>query len=43
MTVHGQQIIRLEFTSAFEMLDFVQIVSDHVCAPLVWTTTRCTG
>lgn len=30
MTVHGQQIIRLEFTSAFEMLDFVQIVSDHV-------------
>ena len=30
MTVHGQQVIRLEFTSAFEMLDFVQVVSDHV-------------
>jgi serine/threonine-protein kinase RsbW len=30
MTVHVQQVIRLEFTSAFEMLDFVQVVSDHV-------------
>jgi serine/threonine-protein kinase RsbW len=30
MTVYGQQVIRLEFTSAFEMLDFVQVVSDHV-------------
>ena len=30
MTVHGSQVIRLEFTSAFEMLDFVQVVSDHV-------------
>lgn len=29
MTVHGQQVIRLEFTSTFEMLDFVQVVSDH--------------
>ena len=24
------QLIRLEFTSAFEMLDFVQVVSDHL-------------
>ena len=23
-------VVRLEFTSAFEMLDFVQVVSDHV-------------
>jgi serine/threonine-protein kinase RsbW len=30
MTVNGHQVIRLEFTSAFEMLDFVQVVSDHV-------------
>jgi serine/threonine-protein kinase RsbW len=30
MTVHGQQVIRLELTSAFEMLDFVQVVSEHV-------------
>jgi serine/threonine-protein kinase RsbW len=30
MTVNGHQIIRLEFTSAFEMLDFVQVVSDHM-------------
>jgi serine/threonine-protein kinase RsbW len=30
MTVNGQQVVRLEFTSAFEMLDFVQVVSDHV-------------
>ena len=26
----GHQIVRLEFTSHFEMLDFVQLVSDHV-------------
>ena len=25
------RIIRLEFTSAFEMLDFVQVVNDHIC------------
>jgi serine/threonine-protein kinase RsbW len=25
----GQHLVRLEFTSAFEMLDFVQIVNDH--------------
>jgi serine/threonine-protein kinase RsbW len=31
MTVNGPQVIRLEFTSAFDMLDFVQVVSDHVC------------
>lgn len=31
MTVNGPQVIRLEFSSAFDMLDFVQIVSDHVC------------
>ncbi len=30
MTVNGHQVVRLEFTSAFEMLDFVQLVSDHV-------------
>jgi serine/threonine-protein kinase RsbW len=30
MTVNGHQVIRLEFTSRFEMLEFVQVVSDHV-------------
>jgi serine/threonine-protein kinase RsbW len=30
MTVNGQQVVRLEFTSAIEMVDFVQVVSDHV-------------
>ena len=30
MPSNGRQIVRLEFTSAFEMLDFVQVVSDHV-------------
>src|SRR6476620_10154306 len=30
MTSNGNNIIRLEFTSAFEMLDFVQVVSDHL-------------
>jgi serine/threonine-protein kinase RsbW len=28
--LNGQQVVRLEFTSAFDMLDFVQVVSDHV-------------
>src|SRR5437773_3377100 len=28
--VNGHQVVRLEFTSAFEMLDFVQVVSDHI-------------
>ena len=26
----GHHLVRLEFTSAFEMLDFVQVVNDHV-------------
>jgi serine/threonine-protein kinase RsbW len=30
MTVNGERVVRLEFTSAVEMLDFVQVVSDHV-------------
>jgi len=30
VTANGDQIVRLEFTSAFEMLDFVQVVSDHI-------------
>src|SRR5712692_4721389 len=30
MMVNGNNVVRLEFTSAFEMLDFVQVVSDHV-------------
>jgi serine/threonine-protein kinase RsbW len=27
---NGHHIVRLEFTSVFEMVDFVQVVSDHV-------------
>jgi serine/threonine-protein kinase RsbW len=30
MTVSDHQVVRLEFTSAFDMLDFVQVVSDHI-------------
>jgi serine/threonine-protein kinase RsbW len=30
MTTNGHQVVRLEFTSTFEMLDFVQVVSDHL-------------
>jgi serine/threonine-protein kinase RsbW len=30
VTANGHHIVRLEFTSAFDMLDFVQIVSDHM-------------
>jgi serine/threonine-protein kinase RsbW len=30
MTANGHHIVRLEFTSTFEMLDFVQVVSDHM-------------
>jgi serine/threonine-protein kinase RsbW len=30
LTADGAHIVRLEFSSAFEMLDFVQVVSDHV-------------
>jgi serine/threonine-protein kinase RsbW len=34
VTANGHHIVRLEFTSAFEMLDFVQVVSDHVCSSI---------
>jgi serine/threonine-protein kinase RsbW len=30
MMRNGHQIVRIEFSSGFEMLDFVQVVSDHV-------------
>jgi serine/threonine-protein kinase RsbW len=30
VTANGHNIVRLEFTSAFEMIDFVQVVSDHM-------------
>jgi serine/threonine-protein kinase RsbW len=30
MTVNGHHVVRLEFTTAFEMIDFVQVVSDHI-------------
>ena len=30
MMVNGSDILLLEFTSAFDMLDFVQVVSDHI-------------
>jgi len=30
MSLNGHQTVRLEFTSTFDMLDFVQVVSDHV-------------
>jgi serine/threonine-protein kinase RsbW len=30
VTANGHNIVKLEFTSAFEMLDFVQVVSDHL-------------
>jgi serine/threonine-protein kinase RsbW len=30
MTANGHPLIRLEFSSDFELLDFVQLVSDHV-------------
>ena len=30
MALNGHQVVRLEFTSAFAMLDFVQVVADHV-------------
>ena len=30
MTASGSRTVRLEFTSVFEMVDFVQIVSDHM-------------
>jgi serine/threonine-protein kinase RsbW len=30
MPVNAHQVVRLEFSSTFDMLDFVQVVSDHV-------------
>jgi serine/threonine-protein kinase RsbW len=30
VTPNGHHLVRLEFTSVFEMVDFVQVVSDHV-------------
>jgi serine/threonine-protein kinase RsbW len=30
MPLHAGQVVRVEFTSAFEMLDFVQVVSEHL-------------
>ena len=30
MAPNGHVVVRLEFTSAFEMVDFVQVVADHV-------------
>ncbi len=30
MTLNGRRTVRLEFNSVFEMVDFVQIVSDHM-------------
>ena len=33
-TPREPQLVRLEFSSAFEMLDFVQVVSDHVARTL---------
>jgi serine/threonine-protein kinase RsbW len=30
MPENGHHIVRLEFTGAFEMLDFVRVVSDHI-------------
>jgi serine/threonine-protein kinase RsbW len=30
VTANGRHVVKLEFTSAFEMLDFVQVVSDHL-------------
>ena len=32
MPLNPRHVVRLEFTSAFEMLDFVQVVSDHMAA-----------
>ena len=37
-------IVRLEFCSAFDMLDFVQVVGDHLCRRArALTKTRCIG
>jgi serine/threonine-protein kinase RsbW len=34
MTSPPRDVVRLEFCSAFDMLDFVQLVSDHLCRRL---------
>jgi serine/threonine-protein kinase RsbW len=34
MTNPPRDVVRLEFCSAFDMLDFVQLVSDHLCRRL---------
>jgi serine/threonine-protein kinase RsbW len=34
MTSPPLDVVRLEFCSAFDMLDFVQLVSDHLCRRL---------
>jgi serine/threonine-protein kinase RsbW len=31
MSTQSLQVVRLSFGSAFDMLDFVQVVSDHLC------------
>jgi serine/threonine-protein kinase RsbW len=30
VTANGHHIVRLEFSSVFEMVDFVQVISDHL-------------
>ena len=34
MTTTNGHVVRLQFCSAFDMLDFVQVVSDHLCKRL---------
>ena len=34
MTTSNGHVVRLQFCSAFDMLDFVQVVSDHLCKRL---------
>ena len=34
MTSAPRDVVRLEFCSAFDMIDFVQLVSDHLCRRL---------
>jgi len=34
MTTPPSDVVRLQFCSAFDMLDFVQVVSDHLCRRL---------
>ena len=42
MTTNGM-VVRLEFRSAFDMLDFVQLVSDHLCRRIGLDEDACTG